>query len=139
MLRPPGTDFEPPRAANSARADRKIAHVVQAVTAYALEEIQDEFYGAGATYVVMGEPEERGIRLLRHIESKEKNEQLLKVDGIGFRKDGVIMHTSAEKKIENLDSLAFAAWELFPVQNYWKLKYAHGPLTANQYLPILIF
>ena len=47
------------------------------------------------------------------------------------------MHTSAAKKIKNLDSLAFAAWELFPVQNYWKLKYAHGPLTANQYLPIL--
>ena len=109
----------------------------QAVTAYALENIQDEFYDAGATYVVMGEPEERGIKLIKHILSQGKDEQLLKVDGIGFRKDGVTMHTSAAKKIKNLDSLAFAAWELFPVQNYWKLKYAHGPLTANQYLPIL--
>ena len=109
----------------------------QAVTAYALENIQDQFYDAGATYVVMGEPEERGIKLIKHILSQGKDEQLLKVDGIGFQKEGVTMYTSATKIIKNLDSLAYAAWELFPVHNYWKLKYAHGPLSTKKYLPIL--
>ena len=109
----------------------------QSVTAYALENIQHEFYDAGATYVVMGEPEDRGVKLTRHILSKGKDKELLNLDGIGFRKDGEIFYNSAVKKIDNLDSLAFAAWELFPVKNYWKLKYSHGPLTANRYLPIL--
>ena len=41
------------------------------------------------------------------------------------------------KKINDLDSLPIPAWELFPLHNYWKLKYAHGPLSANRYLPML--
>jgi anaerobic magnesium-protoporphyrin IX monomethyl ester cyclase len=109
----------------------------QAVTGYSLEEIQDEFYANGATYVVMGEPEERGVALIKYILSKRKNIACLNIDGIGFLKDDEIIYTPATNKIKNLDSLAFPAWELFPVQNYWKLKYAHGPQTSNKYLPIL--
>ena len=56
----------------------------QAVTGYSLEEIQDEFYANGATYVVMGEPEERGVALIKYILSKRKNIACLNIDGIGL-------------------------------------------------------
>ena len=36
----------------------------QAVTAYSLEDIQNEFYDAGANYVVLGEPDHRAARYL---------------------------------------------------------------------------
>ena len=107
----------------------------QAVTAYSLELIQDEFYDAGANYVVMGEAEHRGIELIKHIVNQE-DFNLIKADGIGVFLNREKTYTTAVNKISNLDSLAFPAWELFPVQNYWKLKYSHGPLSANRYLPI---
>ena len=82
--------FAPPKLSSSisisieitkkvkARVPRPIAILenTQAVTAYSLEKIQDEFYDAGATYVVLGEPEERGIELVKNIVSQGKNDQL---------------------------------------------------------------
>ena len=109
----------------------------QAVTAYALEDIQNEFYDAGANYVVIGEPEQRGIALIKHIDGQCEDDDLLNIDGIGFKQENGSGYTAAVKKINDLDSLPIPAWELFPLHNYWKLKYAHGPLSANRYLPML--
>ena len=109
----------------------------QAVTGYSLEAIQNEFYANGATHVVTGEPEERGVELIKKILSKKTDIDFLGIDGLGFIKDNEIMYSPATKKINNLDSIVFPAWELFPVNNYWKLKYAHGPQTFKKYLPIL--
>ena len=109
----------------------------QAVTAYSLEDIQNEFYDAGANYVIIGEPEQRGIALIKHIDGQCEDDDLLNIDGIGFKQENGSGYTAAVKKINDLDSLPFPAWELFPLHNYWKLKYAHGPLSAKRYLPIL--
>jgi radical SAM superfamily enzyme YgiQ (UPF0313 family) len=37
----------------------------------------------------------------------------------------------------SLDELDIPAWDLFPIDNYWKLGYAHGPFTTKSYFPIL--
>ena len=54
--------------------------------------------------------------------------------------NGIITKTFCNDKInfiKNLDELNFPAWEDFALENYWKLGYAHGPLSSKRYLPIL--
>jgi radical SAM superfamily enzyme YgiQ (UPF0313 family) len=36
-----------------------------------------------------------------------------------------------------LDQLSYPAWDLFPLENYWALKFGHGPVTSGRYLPLL--
>jgi hypothetical protein len=113
----------------------------QAVTAYALKNLQSEFFDLGINYVVQGEPEERGVALLEALRTGSGEGRDLKIgaiDGIGFRDARGEIHSSApERKIADLDQLPFPAWELFPLKNYWALGYAHGPLSSKKYLPLL--
>jgi anaerobic magnesium-protoporphyrin IX monomethyl ester cyclase len=106
----------------------------QAVTSYSLRHVLKDFFDSGASFVVTGESEERALFLLSLI---EKGEPIGRLEGIAQIEDGKIQYSPPEKKIENLDQLPFPAWDLFPIQNYWKLGYAHGPLTSKRYLPIL--
>jgi radical SAM superfamily enzyme YgiQ (UPF0313 family) len=106
----------------------------QAVTAYSLRRAQDEFYSVGADYILTGEAEERCVQLINYLlVGKVPN----KMDGIGFRKNGEIHYKAPIKNVENLDKLPFPAWDLLPLENYWKLKYAHGPFETRKYLPLL--
>ena len=41
------------------------------------------------------------------------------------------------RRSADLDSLPFPAWDLFPLENYWKLGYAHAPFTTRRYLALL--
>lgn len=109
----------------------------QAVTAYSLRKVQEMFYGIGADYIITGEAEERGVELIKMLIGGASISDIFKIDGIGFRKDGVVHYTAPKRKITRLDDLSFPAWDLFPLQNYWKLKYAHGPFETKKYLPIL--
>lgn len=123
------------------RAAPKVPLVVmentQAVTAYALAKVQEEFYEAGADYVLTGEAEERGIALLRALEQRAGNEVIGAIDGIGFRRKGRIRYSRPARMVADLNRLPLPAWDLFPMRNYWGLKYAHGPLTSDRYLPLL--
>ena len=109
----------------------------QAVTAYSLRRIQKELYDIGVDYIVTGEAEERGIALLKALQNEKTRNNILNIDGIGFREKGKIFYTPPMTNINNLDKLFFPAWDLFPVQNYFRLKYAHGPFETGKYLPIL--
>ena len=54
--------------------------------------------------------------------------------------NGIITKNFSNDKIDfvsNLDDLSFPAWEDFPLENYWKLGYSHGPLSDKKYLPML--
>jgi radical SAM superfamily enzyme YgiQ (UPF0313 family) len=106
----------------------------QAVTAYSLRNIQEKFFDAGADFILTGEPEERGLELFRKILEKQP---FGPIEGVGRRVNGHLEYTPPRTKVENLDKLPFAAWELFPLENYWSLKYAHGPMGSKRYLPIL--
>jgi radical SAM superfamily enzyme YgiQ (UPF0313 family) len=55
------------------------------------------------------------------------------LDGVSTAKDT----KNRSAKLVNLDALEFPAWHLFPLQNYWKIGYAHGPFESDSYLPLL--
>lgn len=105
----------------------------QAVTAYSIRHAAAELFEAGADYAVCGEPERRALRLMRCLTEQRRIEDK---DGIIHRRDDPDASPLAEAFIDNLDELPFAAWDMFPVENYWRLKYAHGPFTSDKYLPI---
>lgn len=113
-----------------------IVENTQAVTAYSLQLVMGEFFDAGADYVITGESELRAQRLMHYLlEAKQPRAltPLDELDGIGSPH----WYFPPKGMIEDLDSLAFPAWDLFPLENYWKLGYAHSPLSAKRYLPLL--
>ena len=104
----------------------------QAVTSCALWPILDDLFAAGADYVVTGEPERRGVRLIEAIAGGQGLPP--GCDGIAAKSEKT--RIPAAEQIEDLDALPFPAWERFPIENYWKLRYAHGPLSSRRYLPL---
>lgn len=85
----------------------------QAVTAYSLAPVKDQFFKAGADRVLTGEAEFAAVDLALGRPPKP------------------------EGPIPDLDQLAFPAWDLFPLWNYWRLRFAHGPQSRRRYLPLL--
>ena len=66
------------------------------------------------------------------------------ITGNGVRKTlenikGLISKTFSNNKsiIYDLDNLPFPNWDKFPLEKYWLLGHAHGPLSSKKYLPIL--
>ncbi|MEM7819766.1 MAG: radical SAM protein [Candidatus Aenigmatarchaeota archaeon] len=106
----------------------------QSVVAYSLKNIFIDFFNYGANYVITGEPE---IRLEKLLNCLEKKKSLKTIDGLIFKKDGKIIINKKKSFIKDLDALPFPAWDLFPLENYWKLGYAHAPLSSKKYLPML--
>ena len=105
----------------------------QQVFGYSLEKTYPSLLEAGADFVLLGEPEERFVQLLKDLsEGVEPS-----FDGVAFKNGAG--ETIVNKKltvIQDLDSLPFPAFELFPIKNYWDLRYSHGPYSGK-YLPIL--
>ncbi len=102
----------------------------QAVTAYSLVKIKDEFLNLGCDFILIGDLENISVKLYNNIENRENLKNL----------DGIISKTFCNNKISfinNLDDLSFPAWEDFPLENYWNLGYSHGPLSSKKYLPLL--
>ena len=105
----------------------------QAVTAYALHLVAHEFYAAGADYVLTGEGDHRAVHLVQALLDGSAKENLRQMDGLGSRE----FYNPPAGTINDLDSLPFPAWDLFPLENYWNLRFAHGPQTTYRYLPLL--
>jgi anaerobic magnesium-protoporphyrin IX monomethyl ester cyclase len=122
------------RAAKRAQPTKPVIVVenTQAVTAYALSEVADEFYQAGADYILTGEPEVRATSVLKALENEQS---LSALDGIGS--PSFYNPPLAVMEQDELDKLPFPAWDLFPLENYWSLGFSHGPLSAKRYLPLL--
>ncbi len=104
----------------------------QQVYAYSLAAKLQDFFKAGFDYVVTGEHEERIPALLSEIEKGEP----ITVDGVGYTVQGKPRLNPKKGFIKDLDGLPFPAYELFPLKNYWDLKYSHGPFSGP-YLPLL--
>lgn len=102
----------------------------QSVVAYSLKRVAKEFFDAGADYIITGEPELRAEKLLQ-------GKNLSEIDGLIYNNKNKIIEQSKKEIIKDLDALPFPAWDLFPLQNYWKLGYAHGPFTTKKYMPLL--
>lgn len=107
----------------------------QAVTAYAIAQVSDEFYTAGADFILTGEGDHRIIRLIECLENGGDNEALSQIDGLGS-KDFYNPPLDVISD-DDLNQLPFPAWDLFPLANYWGLRFAHGPQKARRYMPLL--
>lgn len=123
-------------AVKAARSELPIVILenTQAVTAYALSHVADAFYEVGADYILTGEPERRVVSLVAALQ-KGDLALVQTLDGIG----SPTFYKPASKMLsdEELDALPLPAWDLFPLENYWNLRFAHGPLTSKRYLPLL--
>lgn len=124
------------RAARAAAPAAKLVVMenTQAVTAYALSEVAAEFYAAGADFVLTGEAERRALRLLDALQAGDPA-ALRAIDGLGSPDFYNLLAGFMDES--QLDALPLPAWDLFPLENYWSLRFAHGPLSAERYLPLL--
>jgi anaerobic magnesium-protoporphyrin IX monomethyl ester cyclase len=102
----------------------------QAVTAYSLSKIRKEFLDIGCNYIVLGDLENPALQLYKNLEQKKSNSEVKGLISKDFSNDKIDF-------VENLDDLNIPAWEDFPLDNYWNLGYAHGPLSSKKYIPIL--
>lgn len=68
-----------------------------------------------ADFIVHREGEYTFLNLVKAFSS---NGDLTKIDGISFLDNGKIIHTEETGMIEDLDSLPFPAWHLFPLNLY---------------------
>ncbi len=106
----------------------------QQVYAYSLQKTFKSLLASGVNYVITGEPEERILSLIEAMQGKKP---LTEVDGLGFIGEGGLPVLNAKKSVvTNLDGLPYPAFEDFPLKNYWKLGYSHGPFSGP-YLPML--
>ncbi|MBN2500174.1 MAG: B12-binding domain-containing radical SAM protein [Anaerolineales bacterium] len=104
----------------------------QAVTAYALGQVAEEFYKVGADYVLTGEGDKRAVQV---VEALGDEAQLRQIDGLGSQE--FYNPPAGFLTTEELDEIPFPAWDLFPLENYWSLRFAHGPQSSKKYLPLL--
>lgn len=111
---------------------RLVIENVNLVNSYSLRHVAHEFFELGADFVVLGYPEYRTQRVIDAIQGRTP----AGIDGVLTPDQVGDVDLSADKDVP-IDSLPFPAWDLFPVENYWRLGYAHAPLTSKRYLPLL--
>ena len=102
----------------------------QAVTAYFLLKVKNDFLNAGVDYLIIGDLEKTTENFLNCFFNNKNIELVKGLIGKNFENSEIDFN-------EQLDIFKFPAWEFFPLKNYWELGYAHGPLSSDKYLPIL--
>ncbi len=104
----------------------------QSVTGYSLSQVSHQFYESGADYILTGQAESRCGEILAAVCASDFS-TLKKIPGLGAKD----FYNPVVSATHDLDALSFPAWDLFPLENYWRLGFAHGPLTSKKYLPLL--
>lgn len=102
----------------------------QAVTAYSLKNIANEFIFDNNDFVLIGEPEDKIIEIYKNLDSPEN---LQKIKGLIGKK----FNNNVREIINDYENLPIPDWRQIPLKNYWNLKYAHGPFHSKKYLSIL--
>ncbi|MFC1699005.1 B12-binding domain-containing radical SAM protein [Candidatus Omnitrophota bacterium] len=86
-------------------------------------------------YVIIGEGEQTATELLERIEKKKEPSGL---EGLAYRRDSQVIIRERESFENNLDSLPFPAWELFPLDKYFSINRPHGGLSrSGAVLPVI--
>ncbi len=106
----------------------------QAVTAYSLQHTYKDFLDNGADYVLAGEAEPRIDDFLAMLQGKKKPPE---VDGLIYKDEKRKVIFNPKLVFQEPDLLPFPDWDFINIKNYWRLGYAHAPLTTGKYLPIL--
>ncbi|MBF8273884.1 MAG: Radical SAM protein [Magnetococcales bacterium] len=105
----------------------------QAVTAYALHPVVEEFFTHGADFAVTGDLEEGGLRAAKWLLMGHTVATLGDWPGILTKN----LRNASRGEVPSLDTLAHPAWDLFPLTNYWSLRFGHGPQASPRYLTLL--
>jgi len=108
----------------------------QGVIGCPLKFIYKDFLDSGADYIIQGECEEKVPVLIDSLE-QGSNSAISSIPGIIYKDNEGRYVVNDDTGINiDLDSLPLPAWDMFPVKNYWKLGYAHGPMHGN-YLSVM--
>jgi anaerobic magnesium-protoporphyrin IX monomethyl ester cyclase len=99
----------------------------QAVTSYSIDLLSEEFFNAGADYLVCGVSNDNWAQIIQGIET----DQLSLDNVLKFGEKKKILRNTTDR-----EKYPYPAWDLFPISNYWQLPYSHGPKN-KRYLPIL--
>jgi tRNA A37 methylthiotransferase MiaB len=102
----------------------------QAVTGYSLKDLHQDFLESNNDFILIGEAEEKIIQILNFLKS---NSNLISINGL----IGKNFSNPSRELISDLDSLPIPDWSHIPLNNYWNLKHAHGPLSNKKYLSVL--
>ncbi|MBF0172576.1 MAG: B12-binding domain-containing radical SAM protein [Magnetococcales bacterium] len=106
----------------------------QAVTAYALSPVADELFAHGADFAVIGDLEVAGLGMAQWF--LEGHRDIDAVDpGPGILTPR--FRNPSRGEVVDIDDLAPPAWDLFPLEQYWSLRFAHGPQSTPRYLPLI--
>lgn len=100
----------------------------QAVTSFDVTILAKEFLDSGADVLVYNDIENTTLGLV---------EKWLKLEiNIVYKKSEKVVKMPMSQKIGETEKLIVPAWDLFPLEKYWKLGYSHGPMQGK-YLPLM--
>ncbi|MDD4979826.1 MAG: cobalamin-dependent protein [Candidatus Omnitrophica bacterium] len=86
-------------------------------------------------FIVIGEGEITLKVLLEHLQNKRS---IRDIEGIGFRYNDSVKINPRINYLENLDSLPFPYWEIFPLEEYFRINNPHGsPAKKTPFLPMI--
>lgn len=100
----------------------------QAVTSFDVSFLSSEFFENGADIIVYNDIERTVLNLV-------KNDFVVK-ENVICKEGKKIVKKPMSGEIGITNELMIPAWEEFPLENYWKLGYSHGPMQGK-YLAIL--
>lgn len=86
-----------------------------------------------ADAVIIGEGEISTVKLL---EALEQQQDFAKVKGIAFLKNDLLVITEPQELIEDIDTIPFPAWDLFPMDYYALLRMPHIS-NSERCMPVL--
>lgn len=86
--------------------------------------LRERFFDSGVDIIVLSEAETIIVQIA---EALRGNGTLSDVAGIAFRNErGVEVLTRPATMLSDLDQLPFPAWDLLPLDKYWKISRPHG-------------
>ena len=86
-------------------------------------------------FVIIGEGEQAINELVSALSTDPK--KISSIDGIGYKREGIIHITPKTRFIEDLDSIPFPAWHLMNVERYFGLDVCHGKRTCTRFFSII--
>ncbi len=110
-----------------------VAENPNAVTGYSLKECLESFLDGTFAFAVIGEAE---AGLPEFFTRLEQGTPVNDMSGVAVGTRSGPTYQGGRMEVEDLDALPFPAWDLFPLERYWRLGYGHGPV-AGKYLALL--
>jgi magnesium-protoporphyrin IX monomethyl ester (oxidative) cyclase len=114
------------------KVDRNIITVAGGAHPTVLPE--DVLSDENVDFAIIGEGEDSFMDLINVI---EENKDTSTLDGVGYRKDGVIRIIPKTTFITDLDRLPFPARHLLGMEKYFGLRMSHGRRSKKRFSPII--